>query len=273
METSDETTPRNFVNFDFKGKKAVVFGIANERSIAWGIAQALHRGGAKLAFSYQGPNLERRIRPLAERVGADLCEQCDMTSDADLDAYFAKVREKWDGVDILIHSVAFANRADLEGRFVQTSRDGFKHALDVSAYTLIAAAQRAEPLMEGRNGSIITITYAGSERVIPNYKVMGVAKAALEASVRYLAHDMGSKKVRVNAISAGPIKTLAASGIANFKDMLKKYEEMVPLHEAVDQEDVGELAAFLCSEGGRHITGQTLYVDSGAIIMGATSGL
>ena len=254
----------------FEGMKAVVLGVANERSIAWGITQVLHRGGAEIALNFMGPALERRVRPLAERIGAKIVEQCDVTKDDELDAYFEKVRSQWGGIDILIHSIAFANREDLEGRFVETSREGFKHALDVSAFSLIATAKRAEKLMLTRGGgSIITLSYIGAERVIPNYKVMGVAKAALEASVRYLAYDLGQGKIRVNAISAGPIKTLAAAGIANFKDMLKSYEAMVPLHEAVTQEDCGELAGFLCGPGGKHITGQTLYVDSGASILGA----
>jgi enoyl-[acyl-carrier protein] reductase I len=253
----------------FEGKKALILGVANERSLAWAIARELHDGGARLGFSFQGEALERRVRPLAESVGADLVEPCNVGDDAQLDGIFAKVREKWGHLDFLIHSVAFANREDLEGRFVNTSREGFRMALDISAYSLVAAAKRAEPLMEGRGGSIITLSYYGAEKVVPNYNVMGVAKAALEASVRYLAWDLGGKKIRVNAISAGPVKTLAAAGIRNFRDMLSAAEQKTPLHENISQDDVGALAAFLCGPGGVHMTGTTLYVDSGAHIMGA----
>ncbi len=252
----------------FEGKKALILGVANERSLAWAIAQELHKGGAQLAFTYLGDALERRVRPLAESVQADLIEPCNLAEDTQIDALFDKVKDKWGSLDILIHSVAFANREDLEGRFVNTSREGFRMALDISAFTLVAAAKRAEPLMEGRNGSIVTLSYYGAEKVVPNYNVMGVAKAALEASVRYLAYDLGTKKIRVNAISAGPVKTLAAAGIRNFRSMLAAAEENTPLHENITGEDVGTLAAFLCSPMGKHITGSTLYVDSGAHIMG-----
>lgn len=252
----------------FEGKKALVLGVANERSLAWAIAQQLHQGGARLAFNYLGDALERRVRPLAESVGADLIEPCNVADDAQLDALFGKVREKWGSLDILIHSVAFANKEDLEGRFVNTSREGFRIAMDISAYSLIAAAKRAEPLMEGRSGSIVTLSYYGSQKVVPNYNVMGVAKAALEASVRYLAWDMGTKKIRVNSISAGPVKTLAAAGIRDFRSMLAAAEEKTPLKENISAEDVGHLAAFLCGPGGRHITGSNMMVDSGAHIMG-----
>jgi enoyl-[acyl-carrier protein] reductase I len=250
----------------FEGKKALVLGVANERSLAWSIAQHLHQGGAKLAFNYLGDALERRVRPLAESVGADLIEPCNVGDDAQMDALFEKVRQKWDSLDILIHSVAFANREDLEGRFVDTSREGFRVALDISAYSLIAAAKRAEPLMKD-GGTIITLSYYGSQKVVPNYNVMGVAKAALESSVRYLAWDMGSKKIRVNSISAGPVKTLAAAGIRDFRSMLAAAEEKTPLKENISADDVGQLAAFLCGPGGRHITGSNMMVDSGAHIL------
>lgn len=253
----------------FEGKKVLIFGVANERSLAWAIAKQLHEGGAKLAFTYLGEALERRVRPLAESVNADLILPCNVTDDAQLDQTFAQVKEKWGGLDILIHSVAFANREDLEGRFIETPRAGFQMALDISAYSLVAMARRAEPLMEGRDGTILTMSYYGAEKVVPNYNVMGVAKATLEAIVRYLAYDLGSKKIRVNAISAGPVKTLAAAGIRDFRDMLSKAEEKTPLRENINAEDVGALAAFLCSSGGTHITGSTLYVDSGAHIMGS----
>lgn len=253
----------------FAGKKALVLGVANERSLAWAIAQKLHEGGAKLGFNYLGEALERRVRPLAESVGADLIEPCNVAEDSQLDSLFEKVSAKWGGLDILIHSVAFANREDLDGRFVNTSREGFRVAMDISAYSLIAAAKRAEPLMEkSEGGTILTLSYYGSQKVVPNYNVMGVAKAALEASVRYLAWDMGPKKIRVNSISAGPVKTLAAAGIRDFRTMLAAAEEKTPLKENISAEDVGHLAAFLCGPGGRHITGSNMMVDSGAHIMG-----
>ncbi len=252
----------------FEGKKALILGVANERSLAWSIAQHLHQGGAQLAFNYLGEALERRVRPLAESVQSDLILPCNVSDDSQLDSLFNAIQNKWNGLDYLIHSVAFANKEDLEGRFVNTSREGFRTALDISAYSLIAAAKRAEPLMEGREGSIITLSYYGAEKVVPNYNVMGVAKAALEASVRYLAYDLGPKKIRVNAISAGPVKTLAAAGIKNFRSMLASAEEKTPLHENITGDDVGALSAFLCSPLGKHITGSTLYVDSGAHIMG-----
>jgi enoyl-[acyl-carrier protein] reductase I len=251
-----------------EGKKALILGVANERSLAWSIAQELHQAGARLAFNFLGDALERRVRPLAESVGADLVAPCNLGDDDALDSLFAKVKETWGHLDILIHSVAFANKEDLEGRFADTSRKGFLLAMDISAYTLVAAARRAEPLMEGRNGSIVTLSYYGAQKVVPNYNVMGVAKAALEASVRYLAYDLGPKKIRVNAISAGPVKTLAASGIRGFKSMLAAAEEKTPLHENITGQDVGGLAAFLCSPLGKHITGSTLFVDSGAHILG-----
>lgn len=253
----------------FEGKTALILGVANERSLAWSIAQHLHAGGAKLGFNFLGEALERRVRPLAESVQADLVEPCNVAEDSQIESIFEKVKEKWGKLDILIHSVAFAQREDLEGRFVQTSREGFRVALDISAYSLIAVSRFAEPLMEVQGGSIVTLSYYGAHKVIPNYNVMGVAKAALESSVRYLASDLGSKKIRVNAISAGPVKTLAASGVRNFRTMLAAAEEKTPLRENISADDVGSLAAFLCSPMGRHITGSTLYVDSGAHIMGA----
>lgn len=256
-------------NSQFAGKKALVVGVANERSLAWAIAKELHAGGAEVGFTYLGEALERRVRPLAESMQSKFIEACDVNEDSQIDSLFKKVEEQWGHLDILIHSVAYANREDLEGRFVQTSREGFRVAMNTSAYSLVALARRAEPLMEGRDGSIVTLSYYGAEKVIPNYNVMGVAKAALEACVRYLAWDMGQKKVRVNAISAGPVKTLAAAGIRNFRDMLSSAAEKTPLKENISAEDVGALAAFLCGPGGKHITGSTLHVDSGAHIMGA----
>jgi enoyl-[acyl-carrier protein] reductase I len=249
------------------GKKALILGVANERSLGWAIAQKLHEQGCELAFNYLGESLERRVRPLAESVGATIIEPCNVSDDAQIDAIFEKIKQKWGHLDFVIHSLAFANREDLDRRFVETSREGFRTALDISAYSLVAVAKRAEPLMEGRTGAIITMSYHGADKVVPNYNVMGVAKAALEACVRYLAYDMGPKKICVNAISAGPVKTLAAAGIRDFREMLKTAEEKTPLKETITQEDVGHLGAFLCGPGGRHITGTVMYVDSGASIM------
>ncbi len=250
------------------GKKALIVGVANDRSLAWAIAEHLHAAGCELAFTYMGEALERRVRPLAESVGAKLILPMNAQSEPEMDAVFAKLKSEWGGMDFLIHSIAFANREDLEGRFIDTTREGFLLSMDVSAYSLVALAKRSEPLMEGREAAIVTLSYIGATRVVQNYNVMGVAKATLEATVRYLANDLGPKKIRVNAISAGPVKTLAAAGIRNFRDMLSKSEEKVPLRENIDQSDVGALAAFLCGPGGKHITGTTMMVDSGAHMMG-----
>jgi enoyl-[acyl-carrier protein] reductase I len=248
------------------GKTALVVGISNDRSIAWGIAQAFHREGANVAFSY-APVMESRARPLAESLGATFIEPCDLASDAEIDALMAKAGEKLGRIDILVHSVAFANREDLMGRFVETSRAGFLTALDISCYTLVGLTRAALPLM-GADASVLTMTYYGSEKVAPSYNVMGVAKAALEASVRYLASDLGPQGIRVNAISAGPIRTLAASGIRGFRDYQKSFTSVAPLRRHVTTEDVGNSAVFLCSDAARGITGEVLFVDSGYNIMG-----
>ena len=247
-------------------KKALIIGVANERSLAWAIAQDLHKQGWDLGFNYLGDSLERRVRPLAESVGASIIAPCNVTSDSELSALFAQAQEKWGRLDAVIHSVAFANKEDLDGRFVSTSRAGFLNAMDISAFSLVAMAKLAEPLMT-EGGSIVTLSYYGAEKVVPNYNVMGVAKAALEACVRYLAWDLGPKKITVNAISAGPVKTLAAAGIRDFRTMLNSAQEKTPLKETIDKEDVGALGAFLCGPGARRITGSTMYVDSGAHIM------
>jgi enoyl-[acyl-carrier protein] reductase I len=251
----------------FKDKRVAIFGVANERSIAWGIAEAMYKHGARLAFSYAGEVLEKRVRPLAESVNSDLVISCDVTDDAQIEAAFQQISNKWGGLDAMVHAIAFANREDLEGRFVDTSRKGFGLALDISAYSLVALSRAAAPLMTN-GGAIVTLSYYGAEKVVPSYNVMGVAKAALEASVRYLAADLGPQNIRVNAISAGPIKTLAASGIKGFKGMLHVVEERAPLRRNVTQEDVGATALFLCSELGSAITGETLYVDAGYNILG-----
>jgi enoyl-[acyl-carrier protein] reductase I len=236
----------------FDGKKALIFGVANDRSIAWGIAQALHREGCELGFSYGAPPLEKRVRPLAESVGASLIEECNVADDT-----------------ALVHSIAFADRQDLSGRFVDTSREGFKMALDISAYSLVALTRAAEPLMTN-GGAVLTMTYYGSVKVAPQYNVMGVAKAALEACVRYLASDLGPKGIRVNAISAGPIKTLAASGVGGFKKILGYSEKASPLRTLVKTEDVGNTALWLLSDWSRGVTGEVVYVDAGWNIMGLT---
>lgn len=252
----------------FKDKRVVVFGVANERSIAWAITEAMHKHGARLALTFVGDALEKRVRPLAESINADMVLPCDVGDDAQIESVFAAVKEKWGGVDVLVHAVAFANRADLEGRFVDTSRDGFKLALDISAYSLVAMSRAAAPLMQPNGGSIITLSYYGSEKVVAGYNVMGVAKAALEASVRYLAADLGPEGIRVNAISAGPIKTLAAAGIKGFKNILHIVEEKAPLRKNVSQEDVANAALFLCSDMGAAVTGEVMHVDCGYNILG-----
>jgi enoyl-[acyl-carrier protein] reductase I len=249
------------------GKTALIFGVANDHSIAWGIAQALHRDGATLGFSYAGPTLEKRVRPLAESLGADFIEQCDVSSDAEIDAVMAKAKERFGKVDILIHAIAFANREDLSGRFINTSRDGFLLAHNISVYSLIGLTRAAQPLMT-EGGAVLTLTYYGAEKVVPKYNVMGVAKASLEATMRYMASDLGPEGIRVNAISAGPIRTLAASGISGFRDYQKSFASGAPLRKNVTIDDVGATAAFLCGPGASGITGEVVYVDSGYNIMG-----
>ncbi len=250
------------------GKRGIIFGVANEMSIAWGIAQELNAHGATLAFTYLNEALEKRVRPLAESVGAELILPCDVASDEEIDAVFKTAGEKWGEIDFVVHAVAFANREDLKKSFSQTSRDGFHLALDISAYSLVAMARGAAPLMK-KGGSIVALTYLGASRVIPNYNVMGVAKAALEASVRYLAAEVGQQGIRVNAISAGPIKTLAASGIANFREKLKLMDERAPLHRCVSQEEVGKSALYLLSDLASGVTGEIHFVDAGYNIQGA----
>jgi enoyl-[acyl-carrier protein] reductase I len=250
------------------GKRAVIFGVANDRSIAWAISEAFHAEGAELAFTYAGEVLEKRVRPLAEGIGSKIILPCDVTKDEDIEKVFTTLAQEWGGLDLLVHAVAFANKEDLSNPFVQTGREGFHLALDVSAYSLVALARHAAPLMHGRAGAILTLTYMGSEKVIPNYNVMGVAKAALEASVRYLAHDLGPAGVRVNAISAGPIRTLAAAGISDFKSMLHHVAERAPLKRNIDAEEIGKTALFLMSDWGSAVTGEVLHVDAGYNIMG-----
>jgi len=252
------------------GKRALIFGVANDHSIAWGIAKALHEHGATVGFSSVESLIERRVRPLATSIGSTFVEPCDVTSDDDI----ASVMERWriahGEIDILVHALAYARREDLEGQFVDTSRDGFALALDVSAYSLVALVRAARPLLH-RGSSVMTLTYYGSEKVTANYNVMGVAKAALEASVRYLAADLGPEGVRVNAISAGPIRTLAAAGIAGFKRMYGGFDEIAPLRANITIEDVGGTAVWLASDLSRAVTGETVFVDGGFNIVGVPS--
>ncbi len=251
-----------------KGKKGAIFGVANDKSIAWGIAQMLHQEGADLAFTYAGEILEKRVRPLAEKIGSNIVLPCDVTKDEEIKQVFQNIREEWGGLDFLVHAIAYANKEDLTNPFIETSREGFHLALDVSAYSLVALSRHAAALMEGRQGAILTMTYLGSEKVIPNYNVMGVAKAALEASVKYLAYDLGPKGTRINAISAGPIRTLAASGISGFKEMLHFSSERAPLKRNINQDEVGRTALYLLSNMASAVTGEVLHVDAGYNIMG-----
>lgn len=249
------------------GKKGVVLGVANKRSIAWAITKALHAEGAQVALTYESERLKERVEKLAPEVGEPPLIQCDVTDDAQIDALFGRLEEEFGRLDFLVHSIAYAPREALEGSFVETSREAFRIAHDVSAYSLIALAARARHLMTG-GGSIIAMTYHGSRQVSPNYNVMGVAKASLEASVRYLAWDLGPKNIRVNAISAGPLNTLAARGIAGFTDYLKEAAERAPLKRNISVEEVANTAVFLLSDKSSGITGDTVYVDAGQNIMG-----
>ena len=253
------------------GKKGLIVGVANDHSIAWGIAKALHSEGAELGFSYLGESLERRVRPLAESLGSSFLVPCDVTSDEQIAAMMEEVRQRWGQLDILIHGAAFANREELSGPYLKTSRAGFLLTLDISTYSLTALIKAAEEILTP-TASILTLTYHGSTQVFPNYNVMGVAKAALEASVRYLAADLGPRGIRVNAISAGPIRTLSASGISGFRTMHSQFRDVAPLRRNVTIEDVGKAALWLCSDLASGVTGQVVYVDAGGSIMGAAVG-
>jgi enoyl-[acyl-carrier protein] reductase I len=251
------------------GKLALVAGVANKRSIAWAIAQALHGAGAELAFTYQGERLEGGVRKLAAEAESDVVVECDVSADASIDRAFEQVGEELGGLDIFVHSIAFAPQDTFTNRFIETSRDAFQTALDISAYSMIAMARRAEPLMAARGGgSMVTMTYMASERAFPGYNVMATAKAALECSVRYLAYELGPAAIRVNAISAGPVRTLASAGIAGFKDIETVIEERSPMRQNIDAADVGQAALYLCSPMSRMVTGTTVYVDSGYHAMG-----
>lgn len=249
------------------GKRGLILGVANDHSIAWGIAQALHREGAALGFTYVGAALERRVRPLANSLGAALIEPCDVASDEQIAALMARAGETFGQIDFLIHAIAFANKDELSGPYLRTTRAGFLLAMEISAYSLTALLKAAEPLL-APGASVITLTYHGAQQVITNYNAMGVAKAALEASVRYLAADLGPRGIRVNAISAGPIRTLAASGIAGFRTMHKSFADQAPLRRNVTTDDVGNTALWLCSDLSAAVTGEVLYVDAGFHIMG-----
>jgi len=249
------------------GKRGLIMGVANDRSIAWGIARAVHGQGAELGFTFQGEALEKRVRPLAQSLGSDLVLPCDVASDESIEGVFAAVEERWGGLDFLVHAIAYSDKDELKGKYLNTSRDNFVRSLDISCYSFTAVAQRAVPLMK-EGGSLLTLTYYGAERVMPHYNVMGVAKAALEASVRYLAADLGDAGIRVNAISAGPIKTLAASGIGDFRYILKWNEYNSPLRRNVDIAQVGGAGLYLLSDLSAGVTGEVHHVDSGYNVVG-----
>jgi len=253
------------------GKTALVFGVANDHSIAWGIARALHAEGAEVGFSSVESLVDKRVRPLAASIGSTFVEPADVTNDGDIERVYARWAETHDSLDILVHALAFARREDLDGAFVDTSREGFALALDVSAYSLVAITRGARPLLH-RGSSVMTLSYYGAEKVVANYNVMGVAKAALEASVRYLAADLGPDGIRVNAISAGPVRTLAAAGIAGFKRMYGEFADIAPLRSNITPEDVGGAAVYLASDLSGAVTGETLYVDGGFNILGVPTG-
>lgn len=249
------------------GKRGLVMGLANDKSIAWGIAQALHGQGAQMAFSYQGEALKKRVEPLAAQVGSSLVLPCDVADDASMDALFDSLAQEWGTLDFLVHAIGFSDKDQLRGRYVDTTRDNFLMTMDISVYSFTAVARRAAAMMP-QGGSMLTLTYYGAERVMPHYNVMGVAKAALEASVRYLAEDLGKDQIRVNAISAGPIKTLAASGIGDFRYIMKWNELNSPLRRNVTQADVGKSALYMLSDLGSGVTGETHHVDAGYHVVG-----
>ncbi|MGZ9809822.1 enoyl-ACP reductase FabI [Pseudoroseicyclus sp. H15] len=249
------------------GKRGLIMGLANDKSIAWGIAKALAEAGAELAFSYQGEALKKRVGPLAESLGSDFVHECDVGDDASIDALFEALDERWDGIDFIVHAIAFSDKNELRGRYIDTSRDNFRVSMDISVYSFTAVARRAAARMS-EGGSMLTLTYYGSEKVMPHYNVQGLAKAALEASVRYMAEDLGKDGIRVNSISAGPIKTLAASGIGDFRYILKWNEYNSPLRRNVTTTDVGKSALYLLSDMGSGVTGECLHVDAGYHVVG-----
>lgn len=251
-----------------QGKKAVIFGIANDKSIAWAIARAFHEQGAELAITYAGEAFEKRVRPLAESLNATAILPCNVTSDEEIKGVFTELAKVWDGVDIVIHSIAFANKDELKGTVINTSREGFATAMDISVYSFLGIMKEAMPMMKGRNAAALTLSYHGAVKVFPSYNVMGVAKAALEASVRYLAEATGPEGVRINAISAGPIRTLAAAGVNGFIQILNHVEAKAPLRRNITQEDVARSAVYLCSDLAGGVTGEIHYVDGGFNVIG-----
>tara|TARA_R110002124_G_scaffold29573_4_gene102883 strand:- start:821 stop:1636 length:816 start_codon:yes stop_codon:yes gene_type:complete len=249
------------------GKRGLIMGVANKQSMAWGIAQACHAQGAEMAFSYQGEALQKRVGPLAESIGCDTLLECDVTNPASMDALFAALEAKWGKIDFVVHAIGFSDKNELRGRYVDTSAENFRMTMDISVYSFTAVAQRAEKIMN-EGGSMLTLTYYGAEQVMPHYNVMGVAKAALEASVKYLAEDLGKDGIRVNAISAGPVKTLAASGIGDFRYILKWNELNSPLRRNISIDDVGKSAMYLLSDLSSGVTGENLHVDAGYHVVG-----
>lgn len=251
-----------------KGKRGLIMGVANERSIAWGIAKSMHEAGAELAFTYQGEAFGKRLAPLAESLGSDFMVDVDVTDDASLDAAFDQLGQRWDNIDFVVHAIAYSDKNELTGRFLDTSRDNFKNSMDISAYSLIEVARRAHPLMKEQGGTILTLTYQGSNRVTPFYNVMGVAKAALEAATRYLANDLGPEGIRVNAISPGPMKTLAGAAIGGARKTFRQTESNAPMRANATLEAVGGTAVYLASEAGACTTGEIIRVDGGYHVLG-----
>ncbi len=256
------------MNDSMQGKRGLIMGVANDRSIAWGIARAMHQAGAELAFSYQGDAFAKRVEPLAASLGSDLLLDVDVTSDASLDAAFDSLAARWPTIDFLVHAVAYSDKSELAGRFMNTSRANFKHSMDISAYSFIEVARRAHPMMKDKGGSLITLTYQGSNRVVPNYNVMGVAKAALEAATRYLANDLGPDGIRVNAISPGPMKTLAGAAIGGARKTFRHTEENAPLRCNATLEAIGGTAVYLAADSGICTTGEIIRVDGGFHVLG-----
>jgi enoyl-[acyl-carrier protein] reductase I len=251
-----------------KGKRGLVMGVANERSIAWGIAKAMSDAGAKLAFTYQGEPFGKRLEPLASSVGSDFMVNVDVTNNTSLDKAFEALAKRWSSIDFVIHAIAFSDKSELTGRFLNTSRENFKHSMDISAYSFIEVARRAHPMMVDNGGTLLTLTYSGSNRVVPNYNVMGVAKAALESATRYLANDLGPDGIRVNAISPGPMKTLAGAAIGGARKTNKHTDQNAPLRSNATLEAVGGTAVYLCSEAGAYTTGEIIRVDGGFHVLG-----
>lgn len=251
-----------------KGKRGLIMGVANDRSIAWGIAKAMHEAGAELAFTYQGEAFGKRLAPLAESVGSDFMVDVDVTDDASLDAAFEQLGARWPTIDFVVHAIAYSDKSELTGRFLNTSRANFKHSMDVSAYSFIEVARRAHPLMKENGGSLLTLTYLGSNRVVPNYNVMGVAKAALEAATRYLANDLGPDGIRVNAVSPGPMKTLAGAAIGGARKTYRYTEQNAPMRANATLEAVGGTAVYLASDAGAYTSGEIIRVDGGVHVLG-----